>query len=170
MDAKDVLELEEKYKKLLTDKLKTDKRLAVSCPEFKYPEPVYVYVKCVKTEKSIAVRLDGEDGTMRFWDYADDDYADEEGVWSNMTEKGLENIVKKLYIVMDKAVDIEFYDRNGDIEDYYSGIVNYEINAENALKKKKKHGKDIKFAFVKYSDFFGTKCYVFDKEFNRVKK
>ncbi len=47
-----------------------------------------------------------------------------------MTKKGLENIVKKAYIVMDKAVDIEFYDRNGDIEDYYSGHSQYEINAE----------------------------------------
>ena len=42
--------------------------------------PVFVYVKAVKTEKSIAVRIDGGDRTMRFWDYVDDDYSDEDGV------------------------------------------------------------------------------------------
>ena len=39
MDAKDVLELEEKYKKLLTDKLKTDKRLRCPVPNSNIPNP-----------------------------------------------------------------------------------------------------------------------------------
>ena len=99
----EILEAEEKYKKLLIAGLSEDERLSISCPDFKYPEPVFVYVKSVKTDKTIAVRLDGGDRTMRFWDYVDDDYSEEDGVWDRMGEKGLENFIKKLYTVMDHA-------------------------------------------------------------------
>ena len=69
----EILEVEEKYKKLLVAKLSGDDRITLSCPEFKYPEHAFVYIKSVKTDKSIAVRLDGVDNTMRFWEYVDDD-------------------------------------------------------------------------------------------------
>lgn len=169
-EVKDILEIEEKYKKLLLDKLKNDARLILSSPGFRYPEPVYVYIKSVKTEKTIAVRLDGGDKTMRFWDYVDDDYSEEDGVWDKMTEKGLEKFVQKLYIVMDKAVDIEYYGIDGECDDYYSGVVNYERTVENAQKSVKKHGKNVNFVFAKYSNFFGDIQYVFDKSFNQIIK
>ena len=110
----EILETEEKYKKLLVAKLAGDDRITLSCPEFKYPEPAFVYIKSVKTDKSIAVRLDGVDKTMRFWDYVDDDYSDEDGVWAKMNEKGLDVFASKLYTVMEKAFDIEFYNLDGD--------------------------------------------------------
>ena len=95
-DTATITGFEEKYKKLLLIKLGADKRLAVNSPSSKYPEPAFVYVKSVKTEKVIAIRLDGEDKTMRFWDYIDDDdYSSEDGVWDKMTDKGLENFINK---------------------------------------------------------------------------
>ena len=169
-NLKEILEIEEKYKKLLIDKLKGDKRLSLSSPDFKYPEPAFVYIKSVKTDKSIAVRLDGEDNTMRFWDYVDDDYSEEDGVWAKMTEKGLDEFAKKLYIVMNKAVDIEYFGIDGECEDYYSGIANFEQTPENAQKVVKKHGKDVDFVFAKYCNFFGDTEYVFDKSFKLIKK
>lgn len=169
-DTAEILELEEKYKKLLTDKLGGDARLSVTCPDFKYPEPVYVYIKSVKTEKSIAVRLDGGDRTMRFWDYVDDDYSEEDGVWSEMSENGLAEFVKKLYGVMEKAIDIEFFSSDGECEDYCSGVAAFQLTAENALKAVKKSGKNVKFAFAKFSDFFGNMQYVFDNNFRQIKR
>ena len=169
-NVSEILELEEKYKKLLMQKLEGDERLSLSCPGFRYPEPVYVYIKCVKTEKSIAVRLDGGDKTMRFWDYVDDDYSDEDGVWGKMTEKGLDAFVKKLYIVMDKAVDIEYYDSEGECADYYSGVINLELTAENAQRAVRKFGKNIQFALAKCSNFFGDVQYVFDRSLRLIKR
>lgn len=169
-DVKEILELEEKYKKLLMDRFKGDERLSLSCPGFKYPEPVYVYIKSVDTGKTIAVRLDGGDKTMRFWDYVDDDYSDEDGVWDKMSDKGLETFVKKLYAVMDRAFDIDFYTAGGECEDYYSGLANFELNASNAQKAVKKYGIDVSFAIAKFSNFFGDVLYCFDKNFNRVIK
>lgn len=166
---KQIQELETKYKDLLIDKLKDDGRLEVSCPRFVYPEPVFVYVKCKKTAKSIAVRLDGEDKTMRFWDYVDDDYSDEDGVWDTMTEEGIDRFVKKLYDIMERAVDIEFYDAQGECDDYYSGVFKTEINAENALRAVKKIGKNRDFVFVGFANFFGDKRYLFDKSYREVK-
>ena len=63
-DTATITGLEEKYKKLLLIKLGADKRLAVNSPSSKYPEPAFVYVKSVKTEKVIAIRLDGEDHAL----------------------------------------------------------------------------------------------------------
>lgn len=159
----EILEAEEKYKKLLIAGLSEDERLSLSCPDFKYPEPVFVYVKSVKTDKTIAVRLDGGDRTMRFWDYVDDDYSEEDGVWDRMGEKGLENFIKKLYTVMDHAFDIEFFDGNGDCIDFYSGVFNLEPSVENAKKAVKKYGKDIDYVFAGFISFFGEAHYVFDR-------
>ena len=167
---KDIIDLEEKYKKLLTDKLKGDRRLSVSCPEFRYPEPVYVYIKSVKTEKSIAVRLDGGDRTLRFWDYVDDDYSEVDGVWDEMTEAGLEKFIKKLYIVMEKAVDIEYFAADGECEDYFSGTVKFELTAENAQKAVKKRSAGINFVFAKFSNFYGDIQFVFDKTYRLIKR
>lgn len=169
-DVREILEIEEKYNKLLMDKFKGDGRLSLSSPGFRYPEPVYVYIKCVKTDKTIAVRLDGGDETMRFWDYVDDDYSEEDGVWGKMTEKGLEGFVKKLYAVMDSAFDIEYYGLDGECDDYYSGVSGMEQSAANAQKAVKKFGKDVDFAFAKYSNFFGDIQYVFDKNFKQIIK
>ena len=169
-DTVEISELEESYKKLLMDRLKGDERISVTCPDFKYPEPVFVYIKSVKTDKSIAVRLDGGDKTMRFWDYVDDDYSEEDGVWSPMTEKGLDEFVKKLYEVMGKAIDIEFYGLDNECEDYCSGVAAFELNEVNALKAVKKSGKNIKFAYAKFSDFFGGIQYIFDYNFRQIKR
>ena len=152
------------------NKLSGDDRLSLSCPDFRYPEPLFVYVKSVKTEKTIAVRLDGGDKTVRFWDYVDDDYSEEDGVWEKLTEKGLENFIKKLYIVMDKAIDIEYYGLDGECEDYFSGVAKWELTAENAMKAIRKYGKEINFVFAKFSNFFGDVEYVFDKHYRQVKK
>ncbi|MDE6597392.1 MAG: hypothetical protein K2K60_01975 [Clostridia bacterium] len=166
---KDIIDLEEKYKKLLTDKLKGDKRLSVTCPEFKYPEPVYVYIKSVKTEKTIAVRLDGGDKTLRFWDYVDDDYSEVDGVWDEMTEAGLEKFVKKLYKVMDNAVDIEYFSADGECEDYFSAAVAFPLTAENAQKAVKKFGAGVKFIYAKFSNFYGDIQFVFDRTLKQIK-
>ena len=167
-NVKEILETEEKYKKLISDKLKGDKRLSVFCPDFRYPDPVFVYVKSVKNEKIIAIRLDGEDKTMRFWDYADDDYSGEDGIWDKMSEGGLESFVKKLYGVMNNAFDIEFYGLDGECGEYYSGVANREQTALFAQEAVKKYGKKVDFAFAKYGSFFGDAEYVFDKNFKRI--
>ena len=169
-DVREILEIEEKYKNLLMDKLKGDERLSVLSPDFKYPEPVFVYVKSAKTEKSIAVRLDGVDKTMRFWDYVDDDYSEEDGVWDKMSDKGLEGFVKKLYKVMEHAVDIEYFGLDGECDDYYSGIANFEQTEENARKAVRKYGKESDFVFAKFSNFYGDVQYVFDRSFKLIKK
>lgn len=166
----EILEAEEKYKKLLIDKLSQDGRIVLSCPEFKYPEPAFVYIKSVKTGKTIAVRLDGVDGTMRFWDYVDDDYSDEDGVWNKMTDKGLDNFVKKLNKVMEKAVDIDFFTPDGECDDYFSGVLDMEFTAENACRAVKKYGKNVNFTFAEFSDFFGENKFVFDRAFRQVKR
>ena len=168
-DISEILETEEKYKKIIMNKLSADERLSLSCPDFKYPEPLFVYVKSVKTDKTIALRIDGGDKTVRFWDYVDDDYSDEDGVWGNLTEKGLETFIKKLYAVMDKAVDIEYFNIDGECEDYYSGVANFELTAENARKAVKKCADGIEFVFAKLGDFFGENEFVFDKAFGQIK-
>lgn len=165
---KEIRELEEKYKNLLIQKLSADKRLCVTCPDFKYPAPLFVYVKSVKTDKTIAVRLDGVDKTMRFWDYVDDDYSSADGVWAEMTDVGLEKFVKKLYTVMNKAFDIEFFSADGECEDYLSGVAAFEFDAENACKAVKKAGKQVKFVFAKFSDFFGEVQFAFDAGFRQI--
>lgn len=170
MDVKEIIAVEEQYKDLLIKKLKGDKRLLITSPEAKYPEPVYVYIKCIKTGKTIAVRLDGVDKTMRFWDYVDDDYSEEDGVWSRMTSNGIEDFVKKLHIVMEKAVDIEYYDEDGECEEYYSGVATYEFTPQNAQKVVKKHGKDVNFAIASYTSFFGDIQYVFDRNLRQIIK
>lgn len=169
-EVREILDIEEKYKKLLMCKLGEDDRLSLSCPDFKYPEPVYLYVKSKKTDKTIAVRIDGGDKTVRFWDYVDDDYSDEDGVWGYMTEKGIDGFIKKLYVVMNKAIDIDFYDAEGESSDYYSGVIGVELTAETALKAARKYGKEIDFVFVKVSDFFGEKQFVFDRTFRLIKR
>lgn len=166
----DIAERESRFKTLLMRKLSPDKRLSVTCPDFKYPAPLFVYVKSVKTEKTIAVRLDGVDKTVRFWDYVDDDYSEEDGVWDRMSDDGLDRFVKKLYGVMEKAVDVEYYAADGECEDYWSGVESGEINAANAQKTVKKHGKGIDFIIAKYSDFFGGKQFVFNKAFAEIKR
>lgn len=165
---KEIRELEIKYKDLLAERLKKDERLDISCPYFEYPAPCYVYVKCKKTGKTIAIQLDGGDKTMRFWDYIDDDYSDENGVWGEMTEEGLEKFIGKLYSVLDRAIDVEFYDKDGEVEDYFSGVLKLELSADNALKAVKKLGKETKFVLAQVSDFFGNKKFVFDRAFRRI--
>lgn len=166
--VQEILEAEEKYKKLLVEKLSGNDKIALSCPEFKYPEPAFVYIKSIKTEKTIAIRLDGVDNTMRFWDYIDDDYSDENGVWDRMTEKGLATFCEKLNRVMEKAVDIEFFDADGECEDYFSGVVDMEFTPENAQKAVKKAGKNVDFVIAVFSDFFGDNRYVFDRALRRI--
>lgn len=167
---KEISELEATYRGLLCDALKGDKRLEITAPEVRYPEPSYVYLKSKRTGKTIAVRLDGEDKTMRFWDYVDDDYENEDGVWENMSSEGLDKFVKKLYNVMERAVDIEFYDSNGECNDYFSAVFKAEMNEENALRAVKKVGKGKKFSFVGFVNFFGDKRFLFDKTFKLIKK
>jgi len=164
----EIREIEDKYKNLLIGRLSADTRLSVTCPDFKYPAPLFVYVKSVRTEKTIAVRLDGVDKTMRFWDYVDDDYSEEDGVWAEMTEEGLEKFIKKLYTVMNKAFDIEFFSADGECDDYLSGIAGFEFTAENACKAVKKAGRQVEFVIAKFSDFFGEVQYAFDKGFRQV--
>lgn len=166
----EIRDLEIKYKDLLAQRLKKDERLDISCPYFEYPAPVYVYAKCKNNEKSIAVRIDGGDKTMRFWDYVDDDYSDEDGVWDEMSEEGLERFVTKLYDIMNRAVDVEFYDAAGEVDDYFSGVFKMELSEDNARKAVKKIGKNKPFAFAKVSDFFGEKLFVFDRALRSVKK
>ena len=165
-----IRENEKKYKELLFNRLKGDRRLSLSCPDFKYPEPLYFYIKSIKTEKTIAVRIDGGDETMRFWDYVDDGYENEDGVWSRMTEDGFEKFVSKLYTVMDSAVDIEFFGSNGITDDYFAGVVKGGLNEEKAKALLKKHGANVKFLFAKISDFYGNKQYVYDRGLNTIKR
>lgn len=167
---KDIMDREENYKKLLTEKLKKDERIRVSCPDFKYPEPLYIYVNSKKMGKSIAVRLDGEDSTMRFWDYVDDDYSDEDGVWNSMTEKGLEKFVKKLTLVMERAIDVELFDGSAECIECFSCVPENELNEEIARKALKKFSRGYDFAVAKVSDFFGENIFVFDKSFKAIKK
>lgn len=166
----DIAGRESKFKTLLMRKLSSDKRLNVTCPDFKYPAPLFVYVKSVKTEKTIAVRLDGVDKTVRFWDYVDDDYSGEDGVWDEMSEEGLDRFIVKLYGVMDKAVDVEFFGADGECEDYWSGVETGEITAATAQKTVKKRGKEVDFLLARYSNFFGDRQFVFNKAFAEVKR
>ena len=161
---------EKKYKQLLSERLKGDKRLSVSCPDFKYPEPLYFYIKSVKTEKTIAVHIDGEDNTLRFWDYVDDSYENEDGVWAKITDDGIENFIKKLYSVMDNAVDIEFYDKNGVTDDYYAGVAEGGLDEVKAKALLKKQGADVAFIFAKVSNFYGDKQFVFDRQLNPIRR
>lgn len=166
---RDIIDLEENYKKMLMSKLSGNKKISLSCPDFKYPEPVFVYVKSIKTEKSIAVRLDGGDKTVRFWDYVDDDYSEEDGVWDEMSAEGLDRFIKKLNRVMENAVDIEFYGADGECDDYFSGVAKAELTAENASKTLKKLAKNKNFVLVKVSDFYGDKQYAFDRNLKQIK-
>ena len=165
-----IRENEKKYKQLLTERLKADKRLSISCPDFKYPEPLYFYIKSVNTEKTIAVRIDGGDDTLRFWDYVDDRYEDEDGVWAKMTGDGFESFIKKLYAVMDNAVDIEFFDANGITDDYFAGVVKGGLDAEKAKALLKKHGAGVNFIFAKISNFYGDKQFVFDRQLKPIRR
>lgn len=165
----DIERVELEYKEKLSEKLRADERLEISAPSACYPEPFYVYVKCKKTGKTIAVRLDGEDRTMRFWDYADDDYSDEDGIWDEMTDEGIERFTGKLYSVMEHAADIEFYNAAGECDDFVSGIFKGEITPTGAARAVKKAASGRKFAFVAFADFFGGKKYLFDKSFREVK-
>lgn len=170
-DAMEITQLEDKYKKLLIAKLRGDKRLVLTSPNSTYPEPAFVYIKSLKTEKIIAVRFDGGDKSMRFWDYVDDDdYSSEDGVWDKMTENGLEGFIKKFYEVADKAVDIEYFALDGECEDYFAGVADYDLNEQNAQKAVKKYGRDTEFAFAKFSNFYGDVQFVFDRNFKRVVK
>ena len=170
LDADIIQQNEQLYKRLLADSLRQDKRVSVSFLDARYPEPLYLYVKSVDTEKTIAVRIDGEDKTMRFWDYVDDAYENEDGVWDQMTEKGLENFVKKLKKVMDCALDIEFFNKKGITDDYYAGVYDGELTEEIARKILIKHGKDVKFIYAKVTNFFGDKSYVFDARGNYIQR
>lgn len=165
-----IRENEKKYKQQLFERLKGDKRLSLSCPDFKYPEPLYFYIKSVKTEKTIAVRIDGGDDTLRFWDYVDDSYEDEDGVWSKMTDDGFESFIQKLYSVMDNAVDIEFYDAKGITDDYFAGVADGGLDGNRAKELLKKHGAGVKFIFAKISDFYGDKQFVFDRQLNPIRR
>lgn len=151
------------------EKLRGDGRISLSCPDFEYPAPLFVYIKSVKTEKSIAVRLDGGDGTMRFWDYVDDDYSEEDGVWDEMTEEGLKRFIDKLKGVMEHAVDVEFYGADGECDDYFSGVAKADLTAENAAKTVKKLGKNKDFAIARVSNFYGDTQFAFDRAY-RLKK
>ena len=159
-----IRENEKKYKQLLNDKLKGDKRLSLSCPDFQYPEPLYFHIKSVKTEKTIAVQIDGADGTLRFWDYVDDSYENEDGVWGRMTGDGFEKFIDKLYAVMDHAVDIEFFDSKGITDDYFAGIIKAGLDENVAVALLKKYGKGVKFVFAKISNFYGDKQFVIDRQ------
>ena len=171
MKSKDTIRAtEKKYKQQLTERLKGDKRLSLSCPDFKYPEPLYFYVKSVKTEKSIAIRIDGGDETLRFWDYVDDSYEDEDGVWEKMGDGGFERFIDKLYAVMDNAVDIEFFDEQGITDDYFAGVADGGLDGEKAKELLKKHGKGVKFVFAKISDFYGEKQFVFDRQLKPIRR
>lgn len=148
---------------MLFDKLKGDKRLSLSCPDFKYPEPVYFYVNSVKTEKSIAISIDGEDDILRFWDYVDDTYKGEDGVSGNMTD-GFDKFIEKLYAVMDHAVDVEFFDAKGITDDYFAGVIKPELDENVAVALLKKYGNGVKFVFAKISNFYGDRQFVIDRQ------
>ena len=165
-----IRESEKQYKQKLFDRLKGDKRLSLSCPEFKYPEPLYFYIKSVKTEKTIAVHIDGADETLRFWDYVDDGYENEDGVWGKAEGDGFESFIDKLYTVMDSAVDIEFYGAKGITDDYFAGVVKGGIDENKAKALLKKHGADVKFLFAKISNFYGDKQFVFDRQLNSIRR
>ena len=171
MKSKEIIrETENKYKQQLFDRLKGDKRLSLSCPDFKYPEPLYFYIKSVKTEKTIAIRIDGGDDTLRFWDYVDDGYENVDGVWAKMGDGGFESFIDKLYAVMDSAVDIEFYDAKGITDDYFAGVIEGELDEERAKSLLKKYGKGVAFVFAKISNFYGDRQFVFDRQLKPVKR
>ena len=159
-----IREAENKYKLQLFDRLKGDNRLSLSCPAFKYPEPLYFYIKSVKTEKTIAIRIDGEDDTLRFWDYVDDSYENEDGVWGKMGDGGFEKFIEKLYAVMDHAVDIEFYDAKGITDDYFAGVIKLGLDENVAVSLLKKYGRGVSFVFAKISNFYGDKQFVIDRQ------
>lgn len=165
-----IRENEKKYRQMLLDRLKGDKRLSLSCPDFKYPEPLYFYIKSIKTEKTIAVRIDGEDDTLRFWDYVDDGYEDEDGVWAKVSGDGFERFISKLYTVMDSAVDIEFFGANGITDDYFAGVVKGGVDESKAKALLKKHGEHVRFLFAKISDFYGDRQFVFDRQLNPIRR
>ena len=165
-----IREAEQKYRQQLFDRLKGDDRITLSCPDFKYPEPLYFYINSVKTEKTIAVRIDGGDDTLRFWDYVDDSYENEDGVWADMTDGGFESFIDKLYAVMDNAVDIEFFDADGITDDYFAGVADGGLDEVKAKALLKKHGKGVSFVFAKISNFYGDKQFVFDRQLNPVKR
>ena len=166
----EIRKTEKQYKQQLYDRLKGDKRLSLSCPDFKYPEPLYFYIKSVKTEKTIAVHIDGGDGTLRFWDYVDDGYENEDGVWGKVDGDGFESFIDKLYTVMDSAVDIEFYGSKGITDDYFAGVVKGGLDIDKAKALLKKHGANVKFLFAKISNFYGDKQFVFDRQLNAIRR
>ena len=49
-------------------------------------------------------------------------------------------------------------------------MIGVELTAETALKAARKYGKEIDFVFVKVSDFFGEKQFVFDRAFRLIKR
>ena len=165
-----IREAEKKYANQLFERLKGDSRISLSCPEFKYPEPVYFYIRSVKTEKTIAVQIDGEEDILRFWDYVDDSYENEDGVCSSMLNGGFEKFIKKLYIVMDNAVDIEFFDSKGITDDYFAGVTKGGLDAVKAKVLLKKHGAGVKFLFAKISDFYGNVQFVFDSQLKPIRR
>ena len=161
---------EKEYSWQLFERLKGDERLSLSCPDFKYPEPVYFYIKSVKTEKTIAVQIDGGDGTLRFWDYVDDSYENEDGVWANVEGDGFEKFINKLYNVMDNAVDIEFYGAKGITDDYFAGVLDGKFNETAAKALLKKHSAGVRYQFAKVSNFYGNKVFVFDRQLNPIRR
>lgn len=168
--VEEIREKENKFRQLLFDRLKGDSRVELSCPDFKYPEPMYFYIKSVKTEKTIAVRIDGEDETIRFWDYVDDSYEDEDGIWAKMTDDGFNTFISKLYKVMECAVDIDFFDAKGITDDYFAGVVKGGLDEVKAKALLKKHGAGVKFVFAKISDFYGNRQYIYDRHLNPLKR
>ena len=165
-----IREKENKFRQMLFDRLKGDGRIELSCPDFKYPEPVYFYIKSVKTEKTIAINIDGEEGMLRFWDYVDDGYEGEDGVSGTMTDDGFKTFIAKLYKVMECAVDIDFFDAKGITDDYFAGVVKGGLDEAKAKALLKKHGAGVKFVFAKISDFYGDKQYIYDRKLNPIKR
>ena len=169
-DLQKIRENENKYKQMLFERLKGDRRLAVSCPDFKYPEPVYFHIKSIRTEKTIAISIDGEEEILRFWDYVDDGYEGEDGVWTKMQGNGFDTFINKLYTVMDCAVDIEFFASNGITDDYFAGVVKGGLDESKAKALLKKHGAGVKFLYAKISNFYGDRQYVYDRSLNAVRR
>lgn len=165
-----IREAEKKYVAQLFERLKGDNRLSLSCPEFKYPEPVYFYIKSVKTEKTIAVQIDGEEDILRFWDYVDDGYENVDGVGTSMLKGGFDKFINKLYIVMDYAVDIEFFDSKGITDEYFAGVIKGGLDEAKAKALLKKHGAGIKFLFAKISDFYGNIQFVYDNQLKPIRR
>lgn len=107
---------EERYRRLLAEKLKDDDRLEVCLPYG--VRKIFVDIVCRATGSCVSVRF--MDGEMRFWDFVDDGRNDGFGV--SMDGRGLETLTEKLYEVFSCGFRMTPYLCGERSKNYFEGL------------------------------------------------